>query len=62
MIREAVSGASSIVALFDEIHAKVIPTQEKLESGFSSPAALSLEEFIAKKKLATPTRKIDNLR
>ena len=39
MIREAASGASSMVALFDEIHAKVIPTQEKLEGGFLFPGS-----------------------
>ena len=39
MIREAASGASSMVALFDEIHAKVIPTQEKLEGGFLLPGS-----------------------
>jgi hypothetical protein len=40
-----------MVALFDEIHAKVIPTQEKLEGGFLLiTAALSPEEFIAKEE------------
>jgi hypothetical protein len=51
MISETASGASSMVALFDEIHAKVIPTQEKLEGGFFLiPAALSPEEYIAKEE------------
>ena len=59
MIREAASGACSMVALFDEIYAKVIPTQEKQ---LPPPRQHCRWKSSSKKKLATPTRKIDNLR
>ena len=51
MVREAATGASSMVALFAEIRAKVSPTQDKLEGGFLlAPADLSTEEFIAEEE------------
>jgi hypothetical protein len=51
MVREAATGAPSMVALNAEIRAKVSPTQDKLEGGILlAPAELSPEEFIAQEE------------
>ena len=59
MVRQAATGAPSMVALFAEIRAKVSPTQDKLEGGFLlAPADCRGKSSSRKKKLETPTRKI----
>ena len=51
MVRKAVTGAPSMVALSAEIRAKVNPTQEKQEGGILlAPAELSREEFMAQEE------------
>jgi hypothetical protein len=53
MVREAATGASSMVALHAEIRAKVSPTADKLEGGLGfllAPAEVSMEEFIAEEE------------
>ena len=51
MVRQAATGAPSMVALNAEIRAKVSPGQDKLEGGILlAPAELSREEFIAQEE------------
>jgi hypothetical protein len=46
--REAAAGVPSMVALIDQIRAKVSPTEERQEGGILlAPAELSVEEWIA---------------
>jgi hypothetical protein len=49
--REAAAGVPSMVALIDQIRAKVSPTEERQEGGILlAPADLSTEEFIAQEE------------
>ena len=51
MVRQAATGAPSMIALNAEIRAKVSPSQDKLEGGILlAPAELSREEFIAQEE------------
>jgi Family of unknown function (DUF5681) len=51
MIREAATGKPSMVALVDQIRAKISPTQDKQEGGFLLvPAEVSIEEFLAEEE------------